>query len=246
MKWATPSSLWNPAPTPRAEGFSEDGPSPKREESTSVSRPHRAFAFVSARIFAGSLAGPFHRRLRRIRCLLRRFDCYWASHPSQAGLPPAEIHTHSRRTDTYLNSGDAQTSLPAILARDRTRPWSPTVSPASSRDEMRPVRDRQRATARGLSVVFRRQPTRLSRPDRAERRRNGRRGMPQCSRARSRERSRLVPFSPAPLIASADGFSMEEDATSRSCRSYPARRRRPQRSFPSAIAIFFPIGTGLL
>ena len=115
MKWATPSSLWNPASTPRAEGFSEDGPSPKREESTSVSRPHRAFAFVSARIFAGSLAGPFHRRLRRIRCLLCRFDCYWASHPSQAGLPPAEIHTHSRRTDTYLNSGDAQTSLPAIL-----------------------------------------------------------------------------------------------------------------------------------
>jgi hypothetical protein len=28
MKWATPSSLWSPARTRRAEGFSEDGPSP--------------------------------------------------------------------------------------------------------------------------------------------------------------------------------------------------------------------------
>ena len=68
---------------------------------TSVSRPHRAFTCVTAYIFAGSPSDPLHRRLRRIRCLLRRFDCYWASDPSQAGLPPARIHTHSRRTDTY-------------------------------------------------------------------------------------------------------------------------------------------------
>ena len=67
---------------------------------TSVSRPLRAFICVTARIFAESPRDPFHRRLRRIRCLLRRFDCYWASDPSQAGLPPAETHTHSRRTDT--------------------------------------------------------------------------------------------------------------------------------------------------
>ena len=71
-----------------------------RSASTSnVSRPHRAFTCVTACIFAGSPSDPFHRRLRRIRCLLRRFDCYWASDPSQAGLPPAKIHTHSRRTD---------------------------------------------------------------------------------------------------------------------------------------------------
>ncbi len=70
---------------------------------TSVSRPHRAFTCVTACIFAGSPSDPFHRRLRRICCLLRRFDCYWASDPSQAGLPPARIHTHSRRTDTRLN-----------------------------------------------------------------------------------------------------------------------------------------------
>ena len=63
-----------------------------------VSRPRRAFTCVTACIFAGSPSDPFHRRLRRIRCLLRRLDCYWASDPSQAGLPPAKIHTHSRRT----------------------------------------------------------------------------------------------------------------------------------------------------
>ena len=74
-----------------------------------VSRPHRAFTCVTACIFAGSPSDPFHRRLRRIRCLLRRFDCYWASDPSQAGLPPAKIHTHSRRTDILLLSlGDGR------------------------------------------------------------------------------------------------------------------------------------------
>jgi hypothetical protein len=68
-----------------------------------VSRPQRAFTCVTACIFAGSPSDPFHRRLRRIRCLLRRFDCYWASDPSRAGLPPARIHTHSRRTNiTHL------------------------------------------------------------------------------------------------------------------------------------------------
>ena len=67
-----------------------------------VSGPSRAFTCVTACIFAGPPSGPFHRRLRRIRCLLRRFDCYWASDPSQAGLSPAKIHTHSRRTDRRI------------------------------------------------------------------------------------------------------------------------------------------------
>ncbi len=66
----------------------------------------------------------------------------------------------------------------AFFARDRTRPWPPTVSTASSRHEMRPGRDRWRPIARGFSVVFRRQPTRLSRPDRVEGRRSGLRGTP--------------------------------------------------------------------
>ena len=70
---------------------------------SSVSGPRQSFTCVTACIFAGPPSGPFHQRLRRIRCLLRRFDCYWASDPSQAGLPPAETHTSSRRTDTQLN-----------------------------------------------------------------------------------------------------------------------------------------------
>ena len=65
----------------------------------SVSRPDRTFTCVTACIFAESPSDPFHQRLRRIRYLLRRFDCFWASDPSQAGLPPAETHTHSRRTN---------------------------------------------------------------------------------------------------------------------------------------------------
>ena len=80
--------------------------SDRSASASSVSGPRRAFTCVTACIFAGSPSDPFHRRLRRIRCLLRRFDCYWASDPSQAGLSPAKIHTHSRRTDRqeYLSS----------------------------------------------------------------------------------------------------------------------------------------------
>ena len=86
----------------------------------SVSGPHRSFTCVMACIFAESPSDPFHRRLRRIRCLLRRFDCYWASDPSQAGLPPAETHKPSRRTNSFrffhtnplASSGS---SLPALL-----------------------------------------------------------------------------------------------------------------------------------
>ncbi len=63
-----------------------------------VSGPRRAFTCVTACIFAGPPSDPFYRRLRRIRCLLRRFDCYWVSDPSQAGLSPAETHIHSWRT----------------------------------------------------------------------------------------------------------------------------------------------------
>src|ERR1700754_1845000 len=35
-----------------------------------------AFTRVTACTFAGLLTSPFHRRLRQLRCLHRRFDCY--------------------------------------------------------------------------------------------------------------------------------------------------------------------------
>ncbi len=79
-----------------------------------VSGPRRAFTCVMACIFAGSPSDPFHRRLRRIRCLLRRFDCYWASDPSQAGLPPARIHTHSRRTNRAVSNFTLARAMAAI------------------------------------------------------------------------------------------------------------------------------------
>ena len=55
---------------------------------------HRTFTRVTACIFAGSLSDPFHRRLRRIRYLHRRFDCYWA----EATIPRRDLHplNHTR------------------------------------------------------------------------------------------------------------------------------------------------------
>jgi hypothetical protein len=91
-----------------------------------VSGPHRTFTCVTACIFAGPPHSPFHRRLRRIRYLLRRFDCYWASDPSQAGLPPARLHTPSRRTDRPISVerklGQSQScSAPLLLSLGRGR-----------------------------------------------------------------------------------------------------------------------------
>ena len=70
----------------------------------SFSRSRRTFTCVTAWIFAGSPSDPLSRRLRQVRFLPCRFNSYWASDSSQAGLPPAETHTHSRRTDTQLSS----------------------------------------------------------------------------------------------------------------------------------------------
>ena len=79
-------------------------------------RPHRMFRGLIDRSLVlrpassrDHLSDPFHRRLRRTRCLLRRFDCYWACDPSQAGLAPAESHKHSRRTP----SNNRRAALPA-------------------------------------------------------------------------------------------------------------------------------------
>jgi hypothetical protein len=48
------------------------------------------------------LATPLHRKLRQLRCLCRRFDCYRVERTSsRAGVAPAEVHRLSRRTVTY-------------------------------------------------------------------------------------------------------------------------------------------------
>jgi len=97
---STPAELQSALVTPFLCNIGLPRVSVRSASTTSFSRPHRAFTCVMACIFAGPPSGPFHRRLRRIHFLLRRFDYYWASDPSQAGLSPAETHTHSWRTET--------------------------------------------------------------------------------------------------------------------------------------------------
>src|SRR5215470_19062252 len=47
------------------------------------------------------LRDPFHRKLRQLRCLHHRFDCYRVERTSsRAGVAPAEVQRLSRRTVT--------------------------------------------------------------------------------------------------------------------------------------------------
>src|SRR5215469_16371531 len=48
---------------------------------------------------AESPSDPFHRKLRQLRCLHCRFDCYRVKRTSsRAGVAPAEVQRFSRRT----------------------------------------------------------------------------------------------------------------------------------------------------
>src|SRR5262249_2123441 len=52
-----------------------------------------AFPLVPACRLAESPSHPFHRKLRQLRCLCRRFDCYRVEPTSsRAGVAPAEVH----------------------------------------------------------------------------------------------------------------------------------------------------------
>ena len=58
-----------------------------------------AFTHVTACTLAESPSDPFHRKLRPLRCLCRRFDCYRVERTSsRAGVAPAEVQRLSRRT----------------------------------------------------------------------------------------------------------------------------------------------------
>ena len=51
-----------------------------------------AFTHVMACTLAESPSDPFHRKLRQLRCLRRRFDCYRVERTSsRAGIAPAEV-----------------------------------------------------------------------------------------------------------------------------------------------------------
>jgi hypothetical protein len=58
-----------------------------------------AFTHVMACTLAESPSDPLHRRLRQLRCLRCRFDCYRVERTSsRAGVTPAEVQRLSRRT----------------------------------------------------------------------------------------------------------------------------------------------------
>src|SRR5207342_527878 len=58
-----------------------------------------AFTHVMACTLAESPSDPFHRKLRQLRCLRCRLDCYRVERTSsRAGVAPAEVQRLSRRT----------------------------------------------------------------------------------------------------------------------------------------------------
>ena len=64
-----------------------------------------AFNHVMACTLAESLNDPLHRKLRQLRCLRCRFDCYRVERTSsRAGVAPAEVQRLSRRTVTPVET----------------------------------------------------------------------------------------------------------------------------------------------
>src|SRR5438067_11203755 len=72
-----------------------------------------AFTHVTACTLAESPSDSLHRKLRQLRCLHCRFDCYRVERTSsRAGVAPAEVQRLSRRTIT-------STILRSVFWRDR-------------------------------------------------------------------------------------------------------------------------------
>ena len=64
-----------------------------------------AFTHVMACTLAESPSDPLHRKLRQLRCLRRRFDCYRVERTSsRAGVSPAGVQRLSRRTVTPIDA----------------------------------------------------------------------------------------------------------------------------------------------
>jgi len=60
---------------------------------------------------AESLNDPLHRKLRQLRCLRRRFDCYRVERTSsRVGVAPTEVQRLSRRTVTPTYDVEQMTS----------------------------------------------------------------------------------------------------------------------------------------
>src|SRR5262250_59156 len=80
-----------------------------------------AFTHVTACTLAESPCDPLHRKLRRLRCLRRRFDCYRVERTSsRAGVAPAEVQRLSRRTfSTTIRSNVVRGMLLSLPHHER-------------------------------------------------------------------------------------------------------------------------------
>src|SRR5205809_1162996 len=85
---------------------------------------------------AESLNDPFHRKLRQLRCLRCRFDCYRVERTSsRAGVSPAEVQRLSRRTSARSeeHTSELQSRLHLVcrllLEKKKEHTTAPTPSP---------------------------------------------------------------------------------------------------------------------
>jgi hypothetical protein len=98
-----------------------------------LSGPQRKFTCVTACLLAGPPSGPLRRRLRRLRYLHRRSDCYRLERPScRAGVAPAEeAGSDCTCSPTLLKAGGPAYREPGGLAG--LGRLVPALSAASSR-----------------------------------------------------------------------------------------------------------------
>ena len=115
-RWGFPCCLWSPMRTcrhhypGRSDGACSLVPLHRQRPSLCNSQVGScncffgacsAFTHVTACTLAESPSDPFHRKLRQLRCLGCRFDCYRVERTSsRAGVAPAEVQRLSRRTVT--------------------------------------------------------------------------------------------------------------------------------------------------
>ena len=81
-----------------------------------------AFTHVMACTLAESPSDPLHRKLRQLRCLRCRFDCFRVERTSsRAGVAPAEVQRLSRRTVTSTSDRPMGSVIACEIAATRSR-----------------------------------------------------------------------------------------------------------------------------
>ena len=113
-RWGFPCCVWSPLRTCRRHypgrfdgafrsSLSIDGGLPHETVGSApaivFSRPAQRSLTLRPACSPSRLSDPLHRRLRQLRCLRCRFDCYRVERTSsRAGVAPAEVQRLSRRT----------------------------------------------------------------------------------------------------------------------------------------------------